>query len=129
MTTGSSIINISSTRALMSEPHTEAYSACKAGLLGLTHSLSQSLSDRGIRVNAVLPGWIDTIGGVGLLPEDHAWHAVGRVGVPEDVAEMVAFLANSSTAGFITGQEFVVDGGVTKKMVYPEEEEGGGEGH
>jgi len=58
---GGSIVNISSTRAHQSEPHHEAYSTAKAGLLGLTQSLSISLglSDTGIRVNAILPGWID----------------------------------------------------------------------
>lgn len=116
--TGGSIINISSTRALMSEPNNEAYAASKAGLLGLTRALSQTLAGK-VRVNAVLPGWIDTSAGADLSPTDHAWHAAGRVGVPEDVAEMCLFLAGPA-AGFITGQEFVVDGGVTKKMIYPE---------
>ena len=118
MAPGASIINISSTRALMSEPNTEAYGSSKAGLLGLTHALSQSLAGR-VRVNAILPGWIDTTGGKDLRPEDHEWHAAGRVGTPEDVAEMCVFLA-SPKSGFITGQEFVLDGGVTKKMIYPE---------
>jgi NAD(P)-dependent dehydrogenase (short-subunit alcohol dehydrogenase family) len=74
----------------------------------------------------VLPGWIDTSdparsGGNSLLrPEDHAWHWAGRVGVPADVAEMVGFLADGSKSGFITGQEFVVDGGSTKRMTYPD---------
>ena len=119
MLPNSVIINVSSTRALMSEPGCEAYGATKAGLLGLTHALGQSLGPKGIRVNAVLPGWIDTGGGEGLRPEDHGWHAAGRVGRPDDVAAMCTFLAGSG-ACFITGQEFVVDGGVTKKMVYPE---------
>jgi NAD(P)-dependent dehydrogenase (short-subunit alcohol dehydrogenase family) len=74
-------------------------------------------------VNAVLPGWINTDpnGDSVLRPEDHAWHPAGRVGRPEDVAEMCLFLCDDEKAGFITGQEFVVDGGVTKKMIYPEE--------
>ena len=76
-----------------------------------------------MRVNAVLPGWINTdpSGDLVLRPEDHAWHPAGRVGKPKDVAEMCLFLCDNEKAGFITGQEFVVDGGVTKKMVYPEE--------
>jgi NAD(P)-dependent dehydrogenase (short-subunit alcohol dehydrogenase family) len=104
----------------------QGYGAAKAGLLGLTHAQAASLAGLGIRVNAVLPGWIDTSdpaenGGNSVLrPEDHAWHWSGRVGVPADVAEMVAFLADDSKAGFITGQQFVVDGGVTKRMTYPE---------
>lgn len=116
----------------------QGYAAAKAGLLGLTHAQAASLAPRGIRVNVVLPGWIDTSaedggsnggsaagggaggGAGGLRAEDHAWHWAGRVGVPSDVAEMVAFLADEGRAGFITGQQFVVDGGVTKRMTYPE---------
>lgn len=117
----SSIINISSTRALQSEPNTAAYSASKAGLCGLTHSQALTLAGR-VRVNAVLPGWINTdpAGEAALRDEDHRWHPVGRVGTPQDIAEMCLFLADENRSGFITGQEFVVDGGVTKKMVYPE---------
>jgi len=117
----SSIIHISSTRAYQSEPNTEGYSASKAGLCGLTHSQAISLAGK-VRVNAILPGWINTDdAGDGVLrPEDHAWHPVGRVGIPEDVAQMCLFLCDEERAGFITGQEFVVDGGVSKKMVYPE---------
>ncbi|KAL4522666.1 hypothetical protein Ndes2437A_g07426 [Nannochloris sp. 'desiccata'] len=84
----------------------------------LTHALSQSLAGK-VRVNAILPGWIDTTGGEGVKAEDHAFHPAQRVGNPEDVVEMCVFLAGPQ-AGFITGQEFVVDGGVTKKMIYPQ---------
>ncbi|CAM6095620.1 unnamed protein product [Calypogeia fissa] len=117
----SSIIHMSSTRALQSEPDTEAYSASKAGLLGLTHSQAITLAGK-VRVNAVLPGWINTDPSEeALRPEDHAWHPAGRVGVPKDVADFCLFLCDDRRAGFITGQEFVIDGGTTKKMVYPEE--------
>jgi len=115
----SSIVNISSTRALQSEPGTEAYAASKAGLVGLTHALAATHAGK-IRVNVILAGWIDTFNGQDITPQDHAWHFAGRVGVPSDVAELCMFLASNETAGFITGQEFVLDGGVTKKMVYPE---------
>jgi NAD(P)-dependent dehydrogenase (short-subunit alcohol dehydrogenase family) len=111
---GGAIVNISSTRALQSEPNTEAYAASKGGLVALTHALAISLGPK-VRVNCVSPGWID--GRAKLTKKDHAQHPVGRVGRPEDIAELVAFLL-SDAAGFITGQNFVADGGMTKKMIY-----------
>lgn len=117
------IVHISSTRALQSEPGCEAYAAAKAGLLGLTHAQAASLASR-VRVNAICPGWIDTSGDPGSLSAaDHAWHWAGRVGRPGDVAQLCLFLTDASKAGFITGQQFVLDGGVTKRMVYPEGQE------
>lgn len=113
------IVNISSTRALMSEPGNEAYAASKAGLLGLTHGLANSLGPA-VRVNAICPGWIDVReDGPTLSPSDHSQHPAGRVGKPEDVANLAAFLLSGENS-FITGQAFVVDGGMTKKMIYEE---------
>lgn len=118
------IVNIASTRALMSEPGTEPYSSSKGGLLALTHALALSLAGR-VRVNAVSPGWIDTQEWrFGARPRawsrrDHAQHPAGRVGKPEDVAHACLFLC-SREAGFITGQNLVVDGGMTVKMIYAE---------
>ena len=120
------IINITSTRAFMSEPNNEAYATTKAGLIGLTHALASSLGPD-VRVNAIAPGWIATDAwrprGQRAQPElrdiDHAQHLVGRVGRPEDIAGLCAYLA-SSDAGFITGQVFTVDGGMTRKMIYEE---------
>ncbi|UFS61671.1 SDR family oxidoreductase [Sulfurimonas sp. HSL-3221] len=117
MQSGGSIVNIASTRALMSEPHTEAYSASKGGLLSLTHAMAMSLSP--VRVNAVSPGWIEHAAPESLHGFDHTFHPSGRVGSVSDVAEMVWFLTGDH-AEFITAQNFVVDGGVTKKMIYPE---------
>lgn len=115
------IVNLVSTRAAQSEPDTEAYAASKGGLLALTHALAMSLGPE-IRVNAVSPGWIDARDPSARRAEplseaDHAQHPAGRVGTVEDVAAMVAWLL-SRNAGFVTGQEFVVDGGMTKKMIY-----------
>ncbi len=118
------IVNISSTRAYMSEPHTEAYSASKGGILALTHALAVSLGPE-VRVNSISPGWIDVTGHqkasrrkhIEWSAEDHAQHPAGRVGRPADIAEMAAYLL-SEKAGFITGQDFVADGGMTKKMIY-----------
>lgn len=110
------VVNIASTRALMSEPGNEAYSASKAGILGLTHALANSLGPR-VRVNAVCPGWI-LREGEEVSESEHKQHPVGRVGKIEDIANIVYFLANETQSGFITGQCFVVDGGMTKKMIY-----------
>ena len=109
------IVNVASTRALQSEPDTEAYAAAKAGLVGLTHALAMSLGPE-VRVNCVSPGWIAR---EPVRKKDHAQHPVGRVGRGEDIAEIVAYLL-SDAAGFVTGQNFVVDGGMTKKMIYAE---------
>ncbi|CAF1092772.1 unnamed protein product [Adineta ricciae] len=121
------IINISSTRALQSEANNEGYSASKAGLLGLTQAMAVSFSSSGVRVNAVSPGWIDvremnTKESVALSPlseSDHSQHPAGRVGVPNDITKMVEFLVDDDN-GFITGQNFIIDGGMTKKMIYNE---------
>jgi NAD(P)-dependent dehydrogenase (short-subunit alcohol dehydrogenase family) len=115
---GSAVVHISSTRAHQSESHCEGYAASKAGLLGLTHSQAISFGPQRIRVNCILPGWIDT-GHYVASEADKEWHCVGRIGRPSDVSELCLFLCDSNRSGFITGQEFVVDGGVTKKMVYP----------
>lgn len=108
------IINIASTRALMSEANTEAYSATKGGVVALSHALAMSLAP--VRVNCISPGWINCTGEV-FSAADHAQHPVGRIGVPADIAELAYFLA-SENAGFISGQNFCSDGGMTKKMIY-----------
>ena len=112
----SAIINIASTRALMSEPDSEAYAASKGGIVALTHALAISLSPK-TRVNCISPGWIEVNNYDSLTASDHSQHPVGRVGDTSDIAETVSFLL-SEKAGFITGQNIVVDGGVTKKMIY-----------
>jgi NAD(P)-dependent dehydrogenase (short-subunit alcohol dehydrogenase family) len=111
------IVTIASTRAHMSEPNTEAYSASKGGLVALTHALAISLAPD-IRVNCISPGWIFTKGPEPTMDEN-AFHPAGRVGSPKDVAALAAFLVGPDSR-FITGSEFVIDGGVTRKMIYPE---------
>lgn len=118
------IVNIASTRALMSEPHTEAYSASKGGIAALTHSLAISLGPD-IRVNCISPGWISVSNwqkkrkrkDPGLDQADHLQHPCGRVGKPEDIAHAAAFLVSEDSA-FITGENLVIDGGMTRKMIY-----------
>jgi hypothetical protein len=112
-----SVVTIASTRAHMSEADTEAYAASKGGLVALTHALSISLAPD-VRVNCISPGWIFTRGDPP-RGEDNAFHPAGRVGTPDDIAALAAFLVGRES-GFITGAEFIVDGGVTRKMIYPE---------
>ena len=112
---GASIINMSSSRDRMSQPFTESYTAAKGGIASLTHALAVSLAGK-VRVNSISPGWIDTdyeeYDGA-----DAAQHPVGRVGNPMDIANMVLFLC-SDKAGFITGENICIDGGMTKQMIY-----------
>ena len=111
-------VSIASTRAAMSEPNTEAYSASKGGLVALTHALAMSLAPA--RVNCISPGWIATRDYNKLRRKDHTQHPAGRVGKPEDIAEVVAWLLDGERSGFVTGANFTVDGGMTRKMIYEE---------
>lgn len=118
------IINMASTRAFQSEPNTEAYSASKGGIFALTHSLAMSAAHN-VRVNCISPGWIDvsvikkksSAHQIDLSKEDHEQHPAGRVGNGLDIARTVLFLLDKKN-DFITAQNFVVDGGMTKKMIY-----------
>lgn len=112
---GGSIINISSSRDRMSQPQTESYTAAKGGISALTHALSVSLAGR-VRVNSISPGWIDNRYTVYEGP-DATQQPVGRVGNPLDIANMVLYLC-SDAAGFITGENICIDGGMTKQMIY-----------
>ncbi len=113
---GASIINISSSRDRMSQPQTESYTAAKGGIAALTHALAVSLGGRGVRVNSISPGWIDTDFMVYEGP-DATQQPAGRVGNPLDISNMVLFLA-SDKAGFITGENICIDGGMTRQMIY-----------
>ena len=112
---GAAIVNISSSRDRMSQPQTESYTAAKGGIAALTHALAVSLAGR-VRVNSISPGWIDTAGTVYQGP-DAIQQPVGRVGNPMDIANMVLFLC-SDKAGFITGENICIDGGMTRQMIY-----------
>ncbi|MEY8684625.1 SDR family NAD(P)-dependent oxidoreductase [Bacteroides sp. AN502(2024)] len=111
------IINICSTRYLMSEPGSEGYAASKGGIYSLTHALALSLSEWKITVNSIAPGWIQTHDYDQLRPEDHSQHPSRRVGKPEDIARMCLFLCEENN-DFINGENITVDGGMTKKMIY-----------
>ena len=111
------IINIASTRYLMSEKDTEGYSASKGGIVSITHALAVSLSDYNITVNCISPGWIENYNYKDLSKEDHNQHPSGRVGKPQDVAQVCLFLSSEAN-DFINGENIVVDGGMTKKMIY-----------
>ncbi len=121
-----SVVNLCSTRAFMSEPNNEAYSASKGGVFSLTHALAMSLQPN-VRVNCISPGWIDVTSWKKRskrktpvwAEKHHLQHPAGRIGKPEDVAELCWFLL-SDQSDFITGQNFTVDGGMTKKMIYEE---------
>ncbi|MHA6480529.1 SDR family NAD(P)-dependent oxidoreductase [Paenibacillus sp. strain BS8-2] len=116
---GGSIVQIASTRALMSEPNTEAYAASKGGLLALTHALAASLGPDRIKVNAILPGWIETGDYSKLGAADHEQHPAGRVGRPDDIARACLYLTDPRNS-FVTGSQLTIDGGMTTKMIYVE---------
>ncbi|MCD8153549.1 MAG: 3-oxoacyl-[acyl-carrier-protein] reductase [Clostridiales bacterium] len=109
------IVSISSISGVRGNAGQINYCAAKAGIIGMTKSLARELSSRGVTVNAVAPGYIDT-DMTAVLPEKVkeavlAQVPLGRMGSPEDIAEAVAFLA-SDKAGYITGQVIQVDGGM-----------------
>jgi NAD(P)-dependent dehydrogenase (short-subunit alcohol dehydrogenase family) len=116
------VVNITSSRAFMSQPDTESYTAAKGGLTALTHAMAVSLSGR-VRVNAIAPGWIDT-GSYhdenyipGHSAADMEQHPSGRIGEPADIARAVLFLCDERN-GFINGETITIDGGMTKLMIY-----------
>ena len=122
--TRGAIVNIASTRALQSEPDTEAYAATKGGLVAFTHALAVSAGPQ-VRVNCISPGWVPTDAWrrpasrrrPRLDREDRSQHPAGRVGDPRDIGALAVFLL-SDAAGFITGQNIVADGGMSRRMIY-----------
>ncbi|WP_394188180.1 glucose 1-dehydrogenase [Paenisporosarcina quisquiliarum] len=114
---GGSIVNIASTRAMMSEPNSEAYAASKGGIVAITHALATSLAEHRITVNAISPGWIETTAYNDLRDIDHEQHLSKRVGKPSDIAKACLYLTDPQN-DFVTGINLVVDGGMTRKMIY-----------
>lgn len=110
------IVNISSTRFNQNEAGWEAYGASKGGIVSLTNTMAVSLSKTPITVNAISPGWINTDD---YIPSevDNKQHPSGRVGAPKDIVNACLFLTNIEN-DFINGANIVVDGGMTKKMIY-----------
>jgi NAD(P)-dependent dehydrogenase (short-subunit alcohol dehydrogenase family) len=117
--TGGSIVNIASTRAIMSEPNSESYAATKGGIVAITHALAASLRDYKITVNAISPGWIETGDYNKLTEADHEQHFSKRVGKPEDIARACLYLTAMENS-FVNGVNLVVDGGMTRQMIYEE---------
>jgi NAD(P)-dependent dehydrogenase (short-subunit alcohol dehydrogenase family) len=111
------IIQIASTRHLMSEAGGEAYSASKGGIVSLTHALANSLAGTGITVNCISPGWIHTGNPEKLRPRDHSQHPSGRVGTPSDISSLVMWLCAPEN-DFVNGENIYIDGGMTRKMIY-----------
>lgn len=112
-----SIVNIASTRAMMSEQNSEAYAASKGGIVALTHAMASSFSADHIQVNCISPGWIETGDYSQLKETDHLQHLSGRVGKPEDIARACLYLTSEGN-NFINGSNIIIDGGMTRKMIY-----------
>ena len=114
---GGRIINISSTRAMMSEEGTECYSASKGAVSALTHALMMSLAKYGITVNSISPGWILTDPSEPTSEADRMQHPSRRIGTPADVARICLFIAQRDN-NFINGENITVDGGMSRRMIY-----------
>jgi NAD(P)-dependent dehydrogenase (short-subunit alcohol dehydrogenase family) len=115
-----SIINVASVAGLMGVADRAAYNASKHGLIGLTRTLAAEWGGRGVRVNAVCPGWVKTEMDVASQSEGHYSDnditgrvPMGRFAAPDDVANAILFLADETKSGFINGAALAVDGGWT----------------
>ncbi|MEA5421117.1 3-oxoacyl-[acyl-carrier-protein] reductase [Spirulina sp. CCNP1310] len=107
------IINIASVAGQMGNPGQANYSAAKAGVIGFTKTVAKELASRGVTVNAVAPGFIETDMTHGLNSDEILkFIPLGRYGQPDEIAGMVRFLAADPAAAYITGQVFNVDGGM-----------------
>ncbi|MFE1379737.1 SDR family NAD(P)-dependent oxidoreductase [Streptomyces sp. NPDC058740] len=109
---GGSVVNVSSTGGLVGVPGHTAYGAGKFGLRGLSRSAARDLAPYGIRVNSVHPGAVDTPMTAAVADKDWSHVPLGRMGRPEEIGELIAFLL-SDASSYVTGAEFTVDGGLT----------------
>jgi NAD(P)-dependent dehydrogenase (short-subunit alcohol dehydrogenase family) len=115
-----SIVNVASIAGLAGVADRSAYNASKHGLIGLTRTLAAEWGGRGVRVNAVCPGWVktemdvaDQAGGSYTDQDITDRVPMGRFASPEDIANAIAFLADERQSGFINGHALAVDGGWT----------------
>ena len=127
---GGAIVNVSSVHAVATSKEIAAYAASKGGMLALTRALAIELAKDNIRVNAVLPGAVDTEMLKAGLNRDHAGRGTpldrlenlarktvsGKIGKPEEIARAIYFLSDQSESSFITGQPLVIDGGATSRL-------------
>jgi NAD(P)-dependent dehydrogenase (short-subunit alcohol dehydrogenase family) len=127
---GGSIVNVSSVHAVATSKEIAAYAASKGGMLALTRALAIELAKDDIRVNAILPGAVDTEMLRAGLNRDHAGGGTpaerlenlaqktvsGKIGKPEEIARAIYFLADQDQSSFITGQPLVIDGGATSRL-------------
>jgi NAD(P)-dependent dehydrogenase (short-subunit alcohol dehydrogenase family) len=115
-----SIVNVASIAGLVGIGDRSAYNASKHGLIGLTKTLAAEWGGRGVRCNAVCPGWVktemdvaDQAGGGYTDADIEGVNPMGRFALPEDIARAISFLADPEQSGFVNGQALVVDGGWT----------------
>ena len=127
---GGAIVNVSSVHAIQTSANIAAYAASKGGLLALTRAMAIEFAPDNIRVNAILPGAVDTpmlraglgrghLGGADMQErlDNLARKTVnGRVGTPEEIAHAIYFLADNDQSSFMTGQALVIDGGATARL-------------
>ena len=127
---GGAIVNVSSVHAIQTSANIAAYAASKGGLLALTRAMAIEFAPDNIRVNAILPGAVDTPMLRAGLGRGHVGHGdvqerldnlarktvSGKVGKPEEIASAIYFLADNEQSSFMTGQAMIVDGGATARL-------------